>query len=75
MAFEVPRGAVPAGAEPGASAPSAVRPAMALVPVHGAETSGEIVNESSNGDQATNSPPDDIPPAPRGERPKLTRIK
>jgi hypothetical protein len=31
--------------------------------------------EPSNGEEAGGSTPDDTPPAPRGERPKLTRIK
>ena len=74
MAFEVTRGATPAGVEqPGPAAGS--RPPMALVPVQGSSNANEAPAESSNGDQATESPPDDTPPAPRGERPKLTRIK
>ncbi len=75
MAFEVARGAAPAGVEPAGPAPAGARPPMALVPVRGAATSTDLATESSNGDQASNNPPDDTPPAPRGERPKLTRIK
>jgi len=74
MAFEIARGAAPAGVEPSVPATGA-RPPMALVPVHGAATSNDLAAESSNGEQATGTPPDDTPPAPRGERPKLTRIK
>jgi stringent starvation protein B len=75
MAFEVARGAAPAGVEPQAPAAGAPRPPMALVPVQGATPSNDLAAESSNGDQASKSPPDDTPPAPRGERPKLTRVK
>ena len=70
MAFEVARGAVPPGVEP----PAPARPPVALVPVQGAATTNGAITESSNGEQA-GQPPDDTPPAPRGERPKLTRIK
>ena len=74
MAFEVPREAAPAGVEQPEAAPGPRVP-MALVPVEGgARNTLEAVSESSNGDQAATSPPDDTPP-PRGERPKLTRIK
>ena len=74
MAFEVPREAAPAGVEQPEAAPGPRVP-MALVPVEGgARNALEAVPESSNGDQAATSPPDDTPP-PRGERPKLTRIK
>jgi stringent starvation protein B len=75
MAFEVPREAAPAGVEqpvPGSAA--GARPPMALVPVQGATTSSEAHAEPSNGEEAGSSTPDDTPP-PRGERPKLTRIK
>jgi stringent starvation protein B len=75
MAFEVARGAAPAGVEPSAPAGTAARPPMALVPVQGAATSTGAMAESSNGEDAASQPPDDTPPAPRGERPKLTRIK
>jgi stringent starvation protein B len=68
MAFEVARDAAPAGAEP-----AAARPAVALVPIGGAATT-EALGESSNAEAAPKNPPDDTPP-PRGERPKLTRIK
>jgi stringent starvation protein B len=73
MAFEVARDAAPAGTDQ--PEPAAERPPMALVPVHGSSKTSEDVGESSNGDQAAKTPPDDTPPAPRGERPKLTRIK
>jgi stringent starvation protein B len=75
MAFEVTRGAAPAGLEPPVSVSGIARPPMSLVPVQGSSNANEAQAESSNGDQATESPPDDTPPAPRGERPKLTRIK
>ena len=75
MAFEVARGAAPAGVEPPPPAAGAARPPMALVPVQSAAMANDMAMESSNGDQANKSPPDDTPPAPRGERPKLTRIK
>jgi stringent starvation protein B len=75
MAFEVARGSVPAGVEPPGLAGTPARPPMALVPVQGAPAQGEAMTESSNGEQATSQPPDDTPPAPRGERPKLTRVK
>jgi stringent starvation protein B len=71
MAFEVPRDAAPAGVDqPQAS--TEPRVPMALVPVQGRATNGTA--ESSNGETASQNPPDDTPP-PRGERPKLTRIK
>ena len=74
MAFEVPREAAPAGVEQPEAAPGPRVP-MALVPVDGgARNALEAVPESSNGDPAATCPPDDTPP-PRGERPKLTRIK
>ena len=78
MAFEVPRDAPPAGVEqPGPGTAAATpKPVMSLVPVHGAEVSPrQSLPESSNGDQADSTTPDDTPPSPRGERPKLTRIK
>jgi stringent starvation protein B len=78
MAFEVPRDASPAGVEQPAPGSSSVppRPAMSLVPSPGAEPApGHALPESSNGEQAGSSTPDDTPPSPRGERPKLTRIK
>jgi stringent starvation protein B len=76
MAFEVPREAAPAGVEqPAPGAVNAPRPPMALVPVHGAASTQESLTESSNGDEADKNTPDDTPPAPRGERPKLTRVK
>jgi stringent starvation protein B len=75
MAFEVPRAAPPAGVEPAAApADAPARPPMALVQSSGDVPAGETHAESSNGEQAGNSTPDDTPP-PRGERPKLTRIK
>ena len=76
MAFEVARETAPAGTtdqpEPTASG---ARAPMALVPVQGSSRTSEDVGESSNGDEAAKTPPDDTPPAPRGERPKLTRVK
>jgi len=75
MAFEVTRGAAPAGMDRPAPTAEPARPPVALVPVQGTTTSKGIGAEPSNGDQASTSPPDDTPPAPRGERPKLTRIK
>jgi stringent starvation protein B len=74
MAFEVPRDAAPAGIEQPAPAAAGARPPMALVPVQGAATTGESHAEPSNGEEAGKNTPDDTPP-PRGERPKLTRIK
>jgi stringent starvation protein B len=71
MAFEVPR-ATPAGVEPAVSEGPA-RPPMALVQTGGDAPAGEPLAEPSNGDHAGGTP-DDTPP-PRGERPKLTRIK
>jgi len=71
MAFEVPRDAVPAGVDQPQVATEPRAP-MALVPVQGRATHGTA--ESSNGEAAPQNPPDDTPP-PRGERPKLTRIK
>jgi stringent starvation protein B len=77
MAFEVPRAAAPAGVEPALpEAAPAGRPVMSLVQTEGADTrASEAHPEPSNGEEAGDSTPDDTPPAPRGERPKLTRIK
>jgi stringent starvation protein B len=77
MAFEVPRAAAPAGVEPVApEATPAGRPMMSLVQTESADARpSEAHAEPSNGEEAGNSTPDDTPPAPRGERPKLTRIK
>jgi stringent starvation protein B len=69
MAFEVARELAPAGVEQ----PAPGRSPVALVPAQGAATAG-TATESSNSEAAAKSPPDDTPP-PRGERPKLTRIK
>jgi stringent starvation protein B len=75
MAFEVPRAAAPAGVEPAVpEATPAGRPMMSLVQTENARPS-EAHAEPSNGEEAGGSTPDDTPPAPRGERPKLTRIK
>ena len=71
MAFEVPRDAAPAGVDQPEAATEPRAP-MALVSVQGRATNG--ATESSNGETASQNPPDDTPP-PRGERPKLTRIK
>jgi stringent starvation protein B len=71
MAFEVPRTA-PAGVEP-AAPDLPPRPPMALVQSVSDAPAGEPLAEPSNGDRAGDAP-DDTPP-PRGERPKLTRIK
>ena len=76
MAFEVPRDAPPAGVEqpaPGTQ-PAVPRPTMSLVSAQTADSS-PAHPEPSNGDEAGSSTPDDTPPTPRGERPKLTRIK
>ena len=77
MAFEVPRTAAPAGVEPAVpEAAPAARPVMSLVQTEGAHSrASESHPEPSNGEEAGDSTPDDTPPAPRGERPKLTRIK
>ncbi len=81
MAFEVPRAAAPAGVEPAApEAAPAGRPMMSLVQsdamdARATEGHAEGHAEPSNGEEAGGSTPDDTPPAPRGERPKLTRIK
>ena len=73
MAFEVPRNAAPAGAEPISGKPEVVpKPVVALVPV---QSAADDVAEPASTDNAGNSTPDDTPPSPRGERPKLTRIK
>lgn len=76
MAFEVPRDAPPAGVEqpaPGTQ-PAVPRPTMSLVSAQTTDSS-PAHPEPSNGDEAGSSTPDDTPPTPRGERPKLTRIK
>ena len=77
MAFEVPRTAAPAGVELAVpEAAPAGRPVMSLVQTEGADSrASEAHPEPSNGEEAGDSTPDDTPPAPRGERPKLTRIK
>jgi len=64
----------PAGESPVPGGAAGARPPMALVPVQGAATSSETHAEPSNGEEPGSSTPDDTPP-PRGERPKLTRIK
>ena len=77
MAFEVPRDAAPAGAEPAAPARTE-RPTMSLVQPQGAVSNNEEAVAPAEGDDGGNngnSSPDDTPPAPRGERPRLTRIK
>lgn len=72
MAFEVPRDASPAGVEP--APPRAERPTMSLVPPQGAVSNNEEATAPADRDEGTTTP-DDTPPAPRGERPRLTRIK
>src|SRR5262245_35378106 len=74
MAFEVPRNAAPAGAEPIPGKPEiAPKPVVALVPVQPA--ADNVAEPVRTDKEAGNSTPDDTPPSPRGERPKLTRIK
>ncbi len=74
MAFEVPRDAAPAGAEPAAPV-RGERPVMSLVPQQGAVSNNEEAAAPADGDDNGSTTPDDTPPAPRGERPRLTRIK
>ncbi|HTN48635.1 MAG TPA: ClpXP protease specificity-enhancing factor [Burkholderiaceae bacterium] len=71
MAFEVPRDAAPAGVDQPEATPLPRAP-MVLVPIEGRAAREDV--EPSNGESEAQSPPDDTPP-PRGERPKLTRIK
>ena len=75
MAFEVARAVAPAGVEPAAPEVSPARPAMSLVQSVDIARTTEGHPEPSNGEEAGGGTPDDTPPAPRGERPKLTRIK
>ena len=76
MAFEVPREASPAGAE--APPPRTERPTMSLVQPQGAVSNNEEAATPADADDRSDSgdrTPNDTPPTPRGERPRLTRIK
>ena len=76
MAFEVPRERGARRSRPaGASRPGRHGRRWRWCRSRAGDPNGMSRAESSNGDQAATSPPDDTPPAPRGERPKLTRIK